>query len=154
MLDSGLPLATESNILKDLIKPPSILRRVKGLATGDSTKYVNGFFLSIIQVFRRNFNCFKDGENEKVQRSVEFCFSSVSNTLPSSQLSNIPWRRQGVRYTNNEAYFDLIEEIDAIIDRNGVTVMCEIQGYVSQWTIVVVVVDVASRTNERTHSLH
>ena len=36
-----------------------------------------------------------------------------------------------IKYTNNEAYFDLIEEIDAIIDRNGVTVMCEIQGYVS-----------------------
>jgi AP-3 complex subunit mu len=39
----------------------------------------------------------------------------------------------GVKYTNNEAYFDLIEEIDAIIDRNGVTVMCEIQGYVSEY---------------------
>ena len=38
----------------------------------------------------------------------------------------------GVKYTNNEAYFDLIEEIDAIIDRNGATVMCEIQGYVSE----------------------
>jgi len=38
----------------------------------------------------------------------------------------------GVKYTNNESYFDLIEEIDAIIDRNGVTVMCEIQGYVSE----------------------
>jgi len=37
----------------------------------------------------------------------------------------------GITYTNNEAYFDLIEEIDAIIDRNGATVMCEIQGYVS-----------------------
>ena len=36
-----------------------------------------------------------------------------------------------VRYTNNETYFDLTEEIDAIIDRNGVAVMCEIQGYVS-----------------------
>ena len=44
---------------------------------------------------------------------------------------NIPWRRLGVKYANNEAYFDLIEEVDAIIDRNGVTVMCEIQGYVS-----------------------
>jgi hypothetical protein len=38
----------------------------------------------------------------------------------------------GVKYTNNEAYLDLIEEIDAIIDRNGATVMCEIQGYVSE----------------------
>ncbi len=38
----------------------------------------------------------------------------------------------GVTYRSNEAYFDLIEEIDAIIDRNGATVMCEIQGYVSR----------------------
>ena len=55
----------------------------------------------------------------------------MSNVLASNQLSNIPWRRLGVKYTNNEAYFDLIEEIDAIIDRNGTTIMCEIQGYVS-----------------------
>jgi hypothetical protein len=55
----------------------------------------------------------------------------MSNVLPSNQLSSIPWRRLGVKYTNNEAYFDLIEEIDAIIDRNGTTIMCEIQGYVS-----------------------
>ncbi len=40
MLDSGLPLATESSILKELIKPPSILRKVMHLATGDHTKYV------------------------------------------------------------------------------------------------------------------
>jgi len=92
MLDSGLPLAMESNILKELIKPPNIFRKVANLVTGDNT--------------------------------------NISNTLPSSQLSNIPWRRMGVKYTNNEAYFDLIEEIDAIIDRNGATVMCEIQGYI------------------------
>jgi AP-3 complex subunit mu len=36
-----------------------------------------------------------------------------------------------VKYTNNEAYFDVIEEIDAIIDKNGATVMSEVQGYVS-----------------------
>ncbi|CAF3023204.1 unnamed protein product [Rotaria sp. Silwood2] len=92
MLDSGLPLATETNILKELIKPPNIFRKVANLVTGDNT--------------------------------------NISNTLPSSQLSNIPWRRMGVKYTNNEAYFDLIEEIDAIIDRNGATIMCEIQGYI------------------------
>ncbi|UJR27271.1 hypothetical protein I4U23_008566 [Adineta vaga] len=91
MLDSGLPLATETNILKELIKPPNVLRKVTDIITGDST--------------------------------------NISDKLPSSQLSNIPWRPMGIKYTNNEAYFDLIEEIDAIIDRNGVTVMCEIQGY-------------------------
>lgn len=56
---------------------------------------------------------------------------SVSGTLPSGQLSAIPWRRSAVKYTNNEAYFDVIEEVDAIIDKNGQTVFAEIQGYVS-----------------------
>uniref|UniRef100_A0A8C0H063 Adaptor related protein complex 3 subunit mu 1 n=1 Tax=Chelonoidis abingdonii TaxID=106734 RepID=A0A8C0H063_CHEAB len=77
MLDNGFPLATESNILKELIKPPTILR------------------------------------------SVLF-----------SQLSNIPWRKAVVKYTNNEAYFDVIEEIDAIIDKSGSTVFAEIQGVI------------------------
>lgn len=55
---------------------------------------------------------------------------SVSAILPSGQLSNVPWRRTGVKYTNNEAYFDVVEEVDAIIDRTGATVAAEIQGYV------------------------
>ena len=50
--------------------------------------------------------------------------------MPSGRLSNVPWRRSGVKYTNNEAYFDVIEEVDAIIDRSGQTVSAEIHGYV------------------------
>ncbi|GMR58987.1 hypothetical protein PMAYCL1PPCAC_29182 [Pristionchus mayeri] len=56
--------------------------------------------------------------------------TNISEVLPSGQLSNIPWRRHGVKYTNNEAYFDVIEEIDAIIDKQGATVCSEIQGYI------------------------
>ena len=55
----------------------------------------------------------------------------MSDTLPTGQLSNVPWRRTGVKYTNNEAYFDVIEEVDVIIDKSGSTVFAEIQGYVS-----------------------
>jgi len=55
----------------------------------------------------------------------------MSDTLPTGQLSNVPWRRTGVKYTNNEAYFDVVEEIDVIIDKSGSTVFAEIQGYVS-----------------------
>lgn len=58
----------------------------------------------------------------------------MSATLPSGQLSNVPWRRTGVKYTNNEAYFDVIEEIDAIIDKSGSVVSAEIQGYVINTT--------------------
>ena len=54
----------------------------------------------------------------------------MSDTLPTGQLSNVPWRRTGVKYTNNEAYFDVVEEIDVIIDKSGSTVFAEIQGYV------------------------
>ncbi|VVC31830.1 Hypothetical protein CINCED_3A017762 [Cinara cedri] len=91
MLDNGFPLATESNILKELIKPPNILRTIANSVTGKS---------------------------------------NVSAILPSGQLSNVPWRRSGVKYTNNEAYFDVIEEVDAIIDKGGSTVFAEIQGYI------------------------
>lgn len=63
--------------------------------------------------------------------TLMFFALSVSATLPSGQLSNVPWRRSGVKYTNNEAYFDVIEEVDAIIDKGGSTVFAEIQGYVS-----------------------
>uniref|UniRef100_A0A915DJC3 MHD domain-containing protein n=1 Tax=Ditylenchus dipsaci TaxID=166011 RepID=A0A915DJC3_9BILA len=57
--------------------------------------------------------------------------TNVSEVLPTGQLSNVPWRRAGVKYTNNEAYFDVIEEIDAIIDKQGATVSAEIQGYIN-----------------------
>lgn len=91
MLDNGFPLATESNVLKELIKPPTILRTIANSVTGKS---------------------------------------NVSATLPTGQLSNVPWRRTGVKYTNNEAYFDVVEEVDAIIDKAGSTVFAEIQGYI------------------------
>ncbi|KAG8188598.1 hypothetical protein JTE90_005953 [Oedothorax gibbosus] len=89
MLDNGFPLATESNILKEMIKPPNILRTIANTVTGRS---------------------------------------NISSTLPTGQLSSIPWRRTGVKYANNEAYFDLIEEIDAIMDNRGSVISAEIQG--------------------------
>ncbi|CAL8299809.1 unnamed protein product [Merluccius merluccius] len=91
MLDNGFPLATESNILKEMIRPPTILRTMVNTLTGTS---------------------------------------NVGEKLPTGQLSTIPWRRSGVKYTNNEAYFDVIEEIDAIVDKSGTTVCAEIQGVI------------------------
>lgn len=41
MLDNGFPLATESNILKELIKPPTILRTVVNTITGTGKQEVN-----------------------------------------------------------------------------------------------------------------
>jgi AP-3 complex subunit mu len=64
MLDNGFPLATEVNVLKELIRPPSIIpNSVMNTVTGKK---------------------------------------QVSSTLPTGQLSNIPWRRTGVKYATNE----------------------------------------------------
>lgn len=41
MLDNGFPLATESNILKELIKPPTILRTMVNTITGAVSLHVN-----------------------------------------------------------------------------------------------------------------
>ena len=42
MLDNGFPLATESNILKELIKPPTILRTVVNTITGMEKGEIHG----------------------------------------------------------------------------------------------------------------
>jgi len=91
MLDNGFPLATESNVLKELIKPPNILRTIANSMTGKS---------------------------------------NYSENLPVGSLSSIPWRKSDVKYTNNEAYFDIIEEVDAIIDRSGSAIFAEISGVI------------------------
>jgi len=36
MLDNGFPLATEVNVLKELIKPPNLYRKVHNMVTGNT----------------------------------------------------------------------------------------------------------------------
>eukprot|EP01135_Chromosphaera_perkinsii_P000527 Nk52_evm1s116 gene=Nk52_evmTU1s116 len=89
MLDNGFPLTTETNVLKELIRPPSYVRTVLNTVTGKS---------------------------------------NVSGVLPTGQLSNVPWRKVGVKYSANEIYFDIVEEIDCILESNGQVVSCDISG--------------------------
>ncbi|KAM1160161.1 hypothetical protein ACFX19_033810 [Malus domestica] len=56
--------------------------------------------------------------------------SNVSDILPGATSSSIPWRTTNLKYANNEVYVDLVEEMDAIINRDGVLVKCEIYGEV------------------------
>lgn len=91
MLDGGYPFATESNVLKELIKPPNLLRTIANSVTGRT---------------------------------------NIGESLPTNHTSNVPWRKSGIKYTNNEAYFDVIEELDAILDKNGSLVVAEINGFI------------------------
>jgi len=52
----------------------------------------------------------------------------VSDALPSGTISNMPWRAAGVKYTQNEIYIDIMEEIDAIVDAMGNVVSFDVNG--------------------------
>lgn len=57
--------------------------------------------------------------------------SNVSDVLPDGTISNMPWRKTGVKYAQNEIYLDIIEEIDAIVDKNGMIISSEVSGIIA-----------------------
>ncbi|KAK3829383.1 MAG: Mu homology domain-containing protein [Benniella sp.] len=54
--------------------------------------------------------------------------TSVSTRKMPHGMSNLPWRKAGVKYSSNEIFFDIVEEIDAIVDSTGKAVSCEAHG--------------------------
>lgn len=65
---------------------------------------------------------------DDLKDKVEGKSSSDAAQLPEGAMGAIPWRRVGVKYAANEIYFDIIEDIDAIVDVNGQVVSSEING--------------------------
>lgn len=43
--------------------------------------------------------------------------SNVNETLPAATALCVPWRTTDPKYANNEVYVDLVEEMDAVINR-------------------------------------
>jgi len=54
--------------------------------------------------------------------------SSVAQDLPQGTLSQVPWRKAGVRYNQNQIFFDIFEDIDCIIDNKGRIISCDVNG--------------------------
>ncbi|KAF8528911.1 clathrin adaptor, mu subunit [Hysterangium stoloniferum] len=44
--------------------------------------------------------------------------------------SPIPWRKTGLKYNNNEIYFDIVEELDAVVSKTGTVVSSTVWGKV------------------------
>lgn len=44
--------------------------------------------------------------------------SNVSNTLPDATSSFIPWRKSDMKNASNEVYVNLVEEMDAVVNRS------------------------------------
>ena len=74
MCDNGFPLATESNILMEMIRPPSLVDAIIGKKQFDVT------YLSY---------------------PPPSCLYRVSDTLPTGQITQTPWRRTNVKYGSN-----------------------------------------------------
>ncbi|KZT74521.1 clathrin adaptor, mu subunit [Daedalea quercina L-15889] len=49
---------------------------------------------------------------------------------PQPFASPIPWRKAGVRYNNNEIYFDVAETLEAIVNKNGTPASSHVWGRV------------------------
>lgn len=53
----------------------------------------------------------------KVLSVVTGSSSNMSSTLPGATASCVPWRTTELKHSSNEVYVDLVEEVDAIINR-------------------------------------
>ncbi|GAA0170299.1 membrane traffic protein [Lithospermum erythrorhizon] len=56
--------------------------------------------------------------------------SNMSNSLPGATGSSLPWRKTDLKHSSNEIYVDLVEEMDAVVNRDGNLVKCEVYGEV------------------------
>mmetsp|Transcript_80096 Transcript_80096/g.159843 ORF Transcript_80096/g.159843 Transcript_80096/m.159843 type:complete len:434 (+) Transcript_80096:103-1404(+) len=56
--------------------------------------------------------------------------TAVADDLAEGMISSMPWRKAGVKYAQNEIYLDLVEEVDAVVDKMGGTVSSEVTGVV------------------------
>jgi len=85
-------MTMEPAMLKDIVLPPTLMRKLLGVA---------GVSGSV-------------GEPTGLETQLT---NRIQSPASAPFTAPIPWRRQGVRHTNNEIYFDIEESLDAIIDR-------------------------------------
>lgn len=114
MIDAGRVFCVEPNILEEIVKPPSLLRKLALSVAGGAVQAVVATSASSSTALTSN-------------ATTQF-LSNIGDQLPAAQLSNIPWRRAHARYANNEVYFDVVEQLDAIIDSTGSVLSAEVFG--------------------------
>jgi hypothetical protein len=54
---------------------------------------------------------------DQLPAAFQLCSLLTEERAWAGMLSSIWWRRKGVKYTNNEIYLDVIEEIDCRCER-------------------------------------
>ncbi|KAI0296057.1 Mu homology domain-containing protein [Multifurca ochricompacta] len=57
--------------------------------------------------------------------------SGPTTTGLSAFSSPIPWRKAGLRYNNNEIYFDIIETLDAVVNKSAAIITSSVLGKIN-----------------------
>lgn len=86
-------MLTDASALKELIPPVTLLNKMIGAATSALAP--------------------SSHDKNSPAHVIE-----ARHTLSSP----IPWRRQSIRYQSQEAYFDLCEELTAIVDKCAIRI--------------------------------
>jgi len=115
MVDHGWPLTTEPNILKDMVRTPTMIGRIQSVVTGGMSDALyggtGGPSSSVVGYSGDNMSMNPSGI--KLSQTQHHQQQAL---LPHGITSNTPWRSANVEHSNNEIYIDVIEEIDAVID--------------------------------------
>lgn len=118
MMDGGFPFTTEPNVLTLMINKTNLLSELMDNIPVPGTLNVP-LPMSL------------GGKLSMGSRAISLANpSGIAGELPRAAASTVPWRSVGVKYTTNEIYFDIIEEIDSIVDRNGHVLRCVAHGNV------------------------
>ena len=138
MMDYGYPLTTEPNALKAMITPPTVMSRLANAANmggSNVSDVLPGGTLNAL------FYCLLLVLFDELSSPL---FSSLS--FHEGTISNHPWRKTGVKYAQNEIYMDIVEEVDAIVDRNGMVTSTEVTGVIAGNSRLSGVPDLVSHT--------
>jgi len=98
MADNGDPSCTEAAILRTFVPAPHMFGAIGEKLTS------------------------KDPSSSSAENSM----SSISGG--GANVVNVPWRRTGIKYTSNEFFMDIVEDVDCIVEANGNLVTAAVAG--------------------------
>ncbi|KAK9895741.1 clathrin adaptor, mu subunit [Cystobasidium minutum MCA 4210] len=109
------PVSTDASALQELVPTSSLFSKMlmAGLAAAtQATSSVSGL------------------SSSSNHHQAGFGSSGMSGSMTPSSLFSSPlyWRRSGIKYAQNEIFFDINEEIKAVIDKNGSVINGDVWG--------------------------
>jgi len=101
MADNGDPSCTEAAILRTFVPAPHMFGSLGERLTNRSA-------------------------DPSAASAADNSMSSISGG--GANVVSVPWRRTGVKYTTNEFFLDIVEDVDCIVEANGNLVTAAVQG--------------------------